>query len=521
QNSNIFGVDDTGVYMPGTYALYKQGMYWSDYRVSLQMKSDDDDGIGIMFRYRDNDNYYRFSWDSQRRYRQLVKKDSGVFTLLAWDDVPYVTGRTYQVEIVASGAILEVFIDGVLVLWARDSSLQSGSIALYSWGNVGSHFEDVVVTRIVPSGLWDGFGDGNLSDWNVVDEGSGLTPSNWAIENGVLVQSTNIFGGDRVAIDMPGTYALCRRGGLWTDYTVSLSMTSGDNDGIGIMFRYRDNENYYRFSWDSQRCYRRLMKKENGIFSLLAEDSVPYVVGRRYNVRIRACGPLLRVFIDGEPVLSASDFSLKSGTVALYSWANTGSYFDDIVVEQISSLDLTNANDGDCDAWSVVDEGSTDGPSSWSAIDNRLVQSSNIFGGDGKSIDMPGTYVLYRYGIWLTDYRVSLQMRSDDDDGIGIMVRCRDNDNYYRFSWDSQRQYRQLVKKQCGVFSLLAWDPAPYISGRTYQVQIVALGPTLKVFIDDDLIFWVTDFGLDSGSIALYTWGNAGSHFSDVVVRRF
>ena len=36
-------------------------------------------------------------------YRRLVKRENGVFTLLAEDAVPYVRGQTYQVEIVALG----------------------------------------------------------------------------------------------------------------------------------------------------------------------------------------------------------------------------------------------------------------------------------------------------------------------------------------------------------------------------------------------------------------------------------
>jgi len=42
------------------------------------------------------------------------------------------------------------------------------------------------------------------------------------------------------------------------------------------------------------------------------------------------------VSIDGSPVFSVNDSSLSSGTIALYSWGNTGSYFDDIVVEDLS-----------------------------------------------------------------------------------------------------------------------------------------------------------------------------------------
>jgi hypothetical protein len=74
---------------------------WTDYQLSLTLRSDDDDALGVMFRYQDTANYYRFSWDRQQRYRRLMKRQNGVFTLLAQDTVPYKKGRTYRLEVVA------------------------------------------------------------------------------------------------------------------------------------------------------------------------------------------------------------------------------------------------------------------------------------------------------------------------------------------------------------------------------------------------------------------------------------
>ncbi|MHC4727548.1 MAG: hypothetical protein ACYS17_10005, partial [Planctomycetota bacterium] len=48
-------------------------------------------------------------------------------------------------EIAAQGTSLQVSIDGTLVLSATDNSFISGTIALYSWGNAGSYFDDIVV----------------------------------------------------------------------------------------------------------------------------------------------------------------------------------------------------------------------------------------------------------------------------------------------------------------------------------------------------------------------------------------
>jgi len=133
----------------GTFAWFQNGLTWTDYRVQLTLRSDDDDDIGVMVRYQNPDNYYRFSWDKQRNYRRLVKKENGVFTLLAEEPVPYVTGQTYTIEILVTGDIITVRVDGVALFGGpvmdTGSLLLSGSVALYSWANQGSFFDNVQV----------------------------------------------------------------------------------------------------------------------------------------------------------------------------------------------------------------------------------------------------------------------------------------------------------------------------------------------------------------------------------------
>ncbi len=177
------------------------------------MRSDDDDALGVMFRYQNNNNYYRFSWDSQRTYRRLVKRENGVVTLLAEDQDPYVVGQSYQVEIVAQGPQLEVWIDGAQIFAVADASFASGTIALYSWGNMGSHFDDVVVEDLATTTvlLADDFNDGDFTGWTIMDEGTS-EPSAWSAATGTLVQSSNIASANDGLAKL-GTFALYTAGG--------------------------------------------------------------------------------------------------------------------------------------------------------------------------------------------------------------------------------------------------------------------------------------------------------------------
>ena len=94
--------------------------------------------------------------DSQRGFRKLIRKANGIVTLLGSNASGYVPGRTYAVRIEASGGQIRVKVDGVDQFAVSDNALASGSVAMYSWGNDGSFFDDVAVTSFTtgPPGPW-------------------------------------------------------------------------------------------------------------------------------------------------------------------------------------------------------------------------------------------------------------------------------------------------------------------------------------------------------------------------------
>jgi hypothetical protein len=183
--------------------------------------------------------------------------------------------------------------------------------------------------------LSEDFDDGDYNGWILVEQGIQGGPMVWSASTGEMVQSSNVHSPISEGISRLGTFAYWLAGSGWTDYTATVKIKSDDNDGIGIMFRYQDENNYYRFIWDKERSSRALVKCEDGQFSILDFDMVPYVMGKNYQVKISVQGNSLQVSIDGSHVLSATDSTFSSGTIALYCWGNRGSYFDDILVESI------------------------------------------------------------------------------------------------------------------------------------------------------------------------------------------
>jgi hypothetical protein len=177
------------------------------------------------------------------------------------------------------------------------------------------------------------FSSGSLAGWTVVDQGTIDAPSNWQIVSGELRQSSNIYSssGDPGALSTPGTY-IWTGDAAWSNYTVSVRLKSTDDDALGIMFGYQNTSNYYRFSMDQSRNYRRLVKVVNGSWTQLAQDTQAYTQGVWYHVQVGMVAGVITVYIDGQQILQVNDSSFTGGRIALFSWANAGSYFDDVVV---------------------------------------------------------------------------------------------------------------------------------------------------------------------------------------------
>lgn len=221
-------------------------------------------------------------------------------------------------------------------LYTAPSSVSSTTTVIVRATSVAdtTKYDEATVTVSPASTVGMLFSDdfsGTLANWTVVDEGTTDRPSHWQISSGVLYQTSNIYGGDGTGLAMRGTYLLAGQSS-WSAYAVSVRMQSTDNDAIGVMFGYRDAGNYYRFSMDQQRSYRRLIKMVNGTPALLAADAVAFEQGRWYTVEARMKGGVVEIWLDGQLLFRASDATHTAGKIALYSWCNTGAQFDDVVV---------------------------------------------------------------------------------------------------------------------------------------------------------------------------------------------
>ena len=172
--------------------------------------------------------------------------------------------------------------------------------------------------------------------------------------------------------------------------------------------------------------------------------------------------------------------------------------------------------------WRVWDasEKVSGAPSRWTVTNGVVRQTSNIFTGTAKDrrSDAPhyGTLRIYRPGSKLRDGQLRLELRSNDNDGIGVAFRFVDEKHHYLLHWDAERRMRVLAKRDGKRFVVLAEDKVPYRARRWYDVAIALDGPKIRVAIDGKQVFDVKDTTFRRGSFALHSWGSQGVEFRAV-----
>jgi hypothetical protein len=244
------------------------------------------------------------------------------------------------------------------------------------------------------------------------------------------------------------------------------------------------------------------------LVTVLWQDGVSYTVGQSYELTLRAVGSALTGTLAGTTLFTINDNDMKRGQVGLYCRNNTGARFERVVV-----TDAARRVGG----WIIGDEGTVSAPSVWRRSGGALTQSGSISGGAAPAF--PGTMATAGDPMW-SDTRLTVHLRSDTDQAIGVLFRYQDADNYYRFSMDHARGYRRLIKKARGVVTTLWEDAAGYAVGTDLTLTIDAIGSRLVGYQGDARLFAVTDGDLATGQVGLYVWGNTGARFERVEVRK-
>ena len=193
----------------------------------------------------------------------------------------------------------------------------------------------IACQRIV---LDERFHDSRLSNWAAIDEPDTVEePSEWRVEqDGWLHQRSNIWGrrGDFIG-RWYGSF-LVAGDESWGDYSLSLKAKPEDDDGFGVVFRFADEQHFYRliFLQDgfSGGPVTRLDKRNGEDYTELWSSIEGYRTGSEMHIGIDVDGDVIKANLNGRQLFEVKDGDYRRGKIGLFCYAQSGQAFDDVKV---------------------------------------------------------------------------------------------------------------------------------------------------------------------------------------------
>jgi hypothetical protein len=207
---------------------------------------------------------------------------------------------------------------------------------------------------------------------------------------------------------------------------------------------------------------------------------------------------------------------------------------DDVLEVRRPVLFADDFDDPGLRGWDVLEFGGRQPAGSpWRVVDGELRCTRPLFGGSVARGDLakPGPMVVANTPALRAtgsprDLVVSVDLRSDQGEAIGVVVGYARPGTYYRFSMDDRQRYRRLVKVTGGQATLLFETADGFARDEPHEVEI-ALGADpgggrrLRVWLDGRAWCDVVDRSqpILSERVGLYCWRNGLAQFMAIRVR--
>jgi hypothetical protein len=119
------------------------------------------------------------------------------------------------------------------------------------------------------------------------------------------------------------------------EISVAFKAIKGKNDqGGGLVWRYKDANNYYICRMNPLEDNFRVYKVQDGKRSQFASADVKVPAGEWHRMKVEQKGEHIECYLDSKMYLDVKDDTFKgAGKIGLWSKADAQSYFDDLTVE--------------------------------------------------------------------------------------------------------------------------------------------------------------------------------------------
>lgn len=297
--------------------------WWDNYSYEASVKPAGQGGFGLMIRFIDEQNYYLFrSATTPAGGRlQMVRLVDGVETVLDEQANAMEPGQWYRMSVTAHGSRLIARVDGHTVHDLRDEQMAFGRAGLYVGPKVGAEFDDVFLRG--ERGLYDDF-SGDQTAW--LPKGG-----RWAVEQAEGSRSVlkAVGPGGADAID---SGKLIGGEDTWEDYRISTTLEPGARGTSGVVVRYRGEQHFDEFAYDTEQREYRLTEVRDGVRRVVGRTPAKNTSAVR-DVAVKLARDVLFCQVNGTTVLSHFDPGGKPGKAGLMIGKNSQARFASVQVD--------------------------------------------------------------------------------------------------------------------------------------------------------------------------------------------
>lgn len=170
---------------------------------------------------------------------------------------------------------------------------------------------------------------------------------------------------------------------------------------------------------------------------------------------------------------------------------------DNVDAEQLISDDF---EDGEAADWTTV-------AGQWNVSNGEFINISDQAVERNIAINGPD----------ITDFQLTAQLRSTDNDAIGLVFRFRGLDDYYFVEFNNQKGRVQLQKRAGGVVTpLKSATPFSFTKGVPFEAAVRVRQNRIQVFVNGRTVIDFTDTDIIGGKVGLYSQFNKFAAFDDV-----
>ncbi len=512
---------------------------WGDYRLSGYVRSTDSDVIGFGVRMNGRRGYL-VKLDQRRNLRQLVLVRAGSASVLAQRAGGFALDTGVHVSIEAVGNRLRVYVDGEEIFDIIDRSRSSGTIALYASSNAGVRFTEVRVDDLRPqapvvyrfkfttSAFADfrhhlGSGDDRV-DTAAVDAAALATAFSAAVDPAATAARVPASETEARAYDAVARSALGPAANRPAERAEAIRLLGAGGATAAILLRTAEPIDWTR-----------------GTIQLAAADAIPAPVpatGVKLISTAFAGGAAPNPQQESLRLLLLDDHDLSHHVVEARILASPGApdlpdgtpTWDG---DFLSSAEIGDGGSPTIWAPALVDlsdftlelPATGNGAADWQAADGVLSQTGTFTTADdflpGFPLERPARGTLAIGPLLASaDIRIDARFAMQPTGAAGVVFRCADAQNCYRFAIDRRRNRRVLSRFVAGSFQVLHSSGLPLLGAGTYQLRIEAVGSRLSVWVDGAAVCSVVDASLGAGAVGFYSQGAPLLQVDQVTVER-